>query len=473
MPHLYRFRSMQSLLGEHQELERQEIYLAAPGQLNDPMEGFKDLFWQGDAVLWRNLLRHYVFCLAEVILQCFLISDDEADDLVIPVRQRTSELPTESYKATAAEVTGQFVNSPPVAALISHLAALRAPLRREGLLFHLSIVHLVGVRAVYDVFQRRGLVPPGAELALSKQDDAAIIATIEQIAKANSQLDPNSDPQELEAAFEAITHVTQQLQTELAYQQREVSNAKKKQFVLLRFPSAYLTEIADKLIQPRWYTACFSANCTDASMWGVYGSSHTGAALKFSVESLESASLMLDGPAGVTWNRDHGGSKVFRQSRAHKFYKIQYSERAPEVDFFRYLGQLPRPEIENNWMKDDLGAQSERLGSIFSDLEGWRREYLALVERSATTKMSDWRYEDEYRLLHIDSLGIVESNRTFRYELKALSGIVFGMGTKAEHKLKVMEIVKRKCKEEGRDKFDFLEVRYNRRTGKFDVLSTG
>ena len=45
MTEFYRFRSMDKLLGEcFQELERQTIYFANTGELNDPMEGFRDVF---------------------------------------------------------------------------------------------------------------------------------------------------------------------------------------------------------------------------------------------------------------------------------------------------------------------------------------------------------------------------------------------------------------------------------------------
>ena len=43
---LYRFRSLYWLLDQG-ELEKQEIYFAKPEQLNDPMEGFRDIFWKG------------------------------------------------------------------------------------------------------------------------------------------------------------------------------------------------------------------------------------------------------------------------------------------------------------------------------------------------------------------------------------------------------------------------------------------
>lgn len=43
---LYRFRPLKRLL-QYGELEKQEIYFASPSELNDPMEGFRDLFWRG------------------------------------------------------------------------------------------------------------------------------------------------------------------------------------------------------------------------------------------------------------------------------------------------------------------------------------------------------------------------------------------------------------------------------------------
>ena len=50
-------------------MERQEIYFASTKQLNDPVEGYKDLFWKGDAIAWKNFLRHYVLCLMQTILR--------------------------------------------------------------------------------------------------------------------------------------------------------------------------------------------------------------------------------------------------------------------------------------------------------------------------------------------------------------------------------------------------------------------
>ena len=62
---LYRFRSNTDYTLD--ELENNYFYFALPEELNDPMEGFINLYWEGDIVLWKNLLKHYVYTLANSI----------------------------------------------------------------------------------------------------------------------------------------------------------------------------------------------------------------------------------------------------------------------------------------------------------------------------------------------------------------------------------------------------------------------
>jgi hypothetical protein len=39
------------------------------------MEGFRDIFWRGDQIVWRNLLRHYVLCLEAGTVPYMLMAD--------------------------------------------------------------------------------------------------------------------------------------------------------------------------------------------------------------------------------------------------------------------------------------------------------------------------------------------------------------------------------------------------------------
>ena len=79
--HLYRFRPVDAVLDKYEELAKQEIYFSPPEELNDPMEGYKDVFWSGDRIVWRNLLRHYLLCLLQTTSLCLTMGPkfDPAD----------------------------------------------------------------------------------------------------------------------------------------------------------------------------------------------------------------------------------------------------------------------------------------------------------------------------------------------------------------------------------------------------------
>ncbi len=62
IPHddeIYRFRSVDALIGTHKELYRQTFYLARPDQLNDVAEDTVNVVWKGDAILWANLITYF------------------------------------------------------------------------------------------------------------------------------------------------------------------------------------------------------------------------------------------------------------------------------------------------------------------------------------------------------------------------------------------------------------------------------
>ena len=56
---LYRFRSVDALIGSRKELSRQTIYLARPDELNDLAEDTVNVVWRGDDVLWTNLITYF------------------------------------------------------------------------------------------------------------------------------------------------------------------------------------------------------------------------------------------------------------------------------------------------------------------------------------------------------------------------------------------------------------------------------
>ena len=61
---LYRFRSVESLVGEYKELYYQQIYLADPYELNDLTESVTDVDWKADEIVWSQFINYYWISLA-------------------------------------------------------------------------------------------------------------------------------------------------------------------------------------------------------------------------------------------------------------------------------------------------------------------------------------------------------------------------------------------------------------------------
>jgi len=119
----YRFRSATNLLDGYNELEKQTIYFAPPEQLNDPMEGYRDIFWSGDLIAWENLFSHYLFCL-ERLTFLLIISGEEhrmtADD--IPVFGSTEDFPTDIYKQLFGNIKERFLKHSDVSVFIDSIS---------------------------------------------------------------------------------------------------------------------------------------------------------------------------------------------------------------------------------------------------------------------------------------------------------------------------------------------------------------
>jgi hypothetical protein len=161
MPSFYRFRSLDALLGQRQELEKQEIYFAAPEELNDPMEGYKDLVWNGDEIAWRNLLRHYLLCFVQTFSAAAFLGKDYQPSVSRGfVFSSASSLPSEGLRTIYEEVCREFFSREHIKELPSLLATCRTPFRREGMEFLLFAVHGIAVSIILSVHRKKGRLPP-------------------------------------------------------------------------------------------------------------------------------------------------------------------------------------------------------------------------------------------------------------------------------------------------------------------------
>ena len=186
------------------------------------------------------------------------------------------------------------------------------------------------------------------------------------------------------------------------------------QTTMLDFPRVYVEQL-DRLLWPKWYTACFTESCHNSSVWAKYADAHKGVCLIFkAMEKDNSNSLELN-----------------NNSITLPFREVHYENKPGKTDFFRTICRIPVSTLRELWYTDQDGNISECAAHLESesDESAWKELYWKNFFRDVTFKTKDWRYEQEYRLIMDDGLGQFneKSDRALTYNFNSLKGIIFGM----------------------------------------------
>ncbi|WP_444893460.1 hypothetical protein ACJJIE_02685 [Microbulbifer sp. TRSA001] len=450
---IYRFRPIENLLEKHKELENQSIFFAPPESLNDPMEGFQDIYWSGDSIIWKNFFRHYLLCLDRAC-SLRLISNGKPPSSreSIPVFIGKEDLLTPQYKKLFEEISSAFFRDKQASNLLEAILQRSTPIRRDELSFYLRSIHTLALDSIYNTYEKHKLIAQrkgniGSEHVKSIVD----IAFIENLER---ELTHGTYNGEAEKMFSKLKN--QQSQTSLMYRYNGImDDDESKNLLAIDFPDEYISRI-EKLVFPEWYTACFMSECTNSSIWGSYANNHTGACLIFNTEEENECSyLRLTCKSGMNAN-----SKPSYGLTRFNFFSIDYTEGFGEIDFFRMLGRLPIPKLNSTWYSLD-GKMSSCADDMATSEDKWRKEYWDRFYRSITKKTEDWKFENEHRLiLSGQSDYSSKEDRTLKYEFKSLKGIIFGIKTPIERKIEVIRIIEKKCKENNRNDFKFYQAHY-------------
>lgn len=460
---VYRFRGIEYLLGEkYQELERQSIYFASPDQLNDPMEGFRDIVWKGDKIVWTNFFKHFVYCLCESYSLLKHTGDSKelgADD--IPILGRWDEIPDPQSKRLFDDFWDRFLNLQKTSEIIEALAKTNRKIRYRELELYLRVIqvvfltHVLESNSVYESISESERLQLTEILTIYREKVGLILIALPKI--------ENLEPEEANVRLRKIEtffsneRVIRQLNN-LIFKEKLGENYRLTFFDFLIFdlPKKYLKKI-EMLLWPSWYTACFMSNYHNSSVWGNYGDKHEGACLIFEsgkIGHLDSFQLyeMTDKGDGTP------KTKI-------PFVKVRYANKPGEVDFFRSIGRLETEDLMILWYTDEAGNKS-KCGDHLSpdgDTFNWRDGYWASFYRDITTKTKDWEYEQEYRLILEDMLGefTADKDRTLLYDFNSLKGIIFGIKIADEDRLKIIKIIQDKCEKYNRTDFKFFQAYYS------------
>ncbi|PBP97454.1 DUF2971 domain-containing protein [Pseudomonas congelans] len=442
---LYRFRPLHRLLNDG-ELENLEIFFASPEQLNDPLEGYKDLVWSGSEIMWRNLYRHYITCAIQHCVIYTTLSEQDDVHREILINNYIDSLPP-PMEAIASSIIDKILETPEINLFVSTIAQSKRPIRAPELTIHLRLIHRFALAIILSHFQENGYCSKAKSQIFTKDKEHHLKAIgrlaqlLSQSNDAETQADIMSDVSlELDEARIISLHrgFPQQLF-----------------FIAVDLPDEFCKAL-ETLTYPLWYTACFMSQCTNSSLWGTYGDNHRGVCLKYKTEGdEENQYLTLNGPVASS------SKGIIRQKSSHAFHKIDYERAFVEIDFFTSIGGLPLPTLEKHWYSEKNTEKSEYSGPQMGS--EWREKYWKNFTGAITVKLQEWRFENEYRLILSPSTIDLSQNkdRVTNYDFQSLEGIIFGIKTSIEDKVKIVKTIEVLCSKYNRTDFSFYQAWYD------------
>lgn len=444
----YRFRSLDNLLGKYKELENQEIYFASPSEQNDPMEGYHEIYFQGDAIVWTNFFKNYLILLDQVFREILLRK--QGDVYQVPEHLGLFYVWdnfSPQLQSHLNSIFDSFLSLDHIQKLIFNLSDNQRKFSWQIISYYLRSIHLTALFCVDEVYSQFNVSlfhTKPIDLKYPEQLNDEYFSLLDQL---NEEQRP--------ALFQSINSVNEQI--DLIHYLTVENLTPEKTFLIQEFPYFFQRKIR-ALMHRDWYTACFMNEelSHSSSVWGSYGSNHTGICLIFQADTKDNNYyLSLNQPSYM--NSTNGIAYEFQ---ALQYYPVDYTRFPSPINFFTSLGQLPTPQLVNNWLRSADRKLSNLYNSIYSSIESWRDEYHKNFLNNITRKSKDWKYENEYRLIYSSMLhNCSEKNsRKLKYDFSSFDGLVFGINTPQAKKIEIIEIIKQKCHEHKRAEFNFYQA---------------
>jgi hypothetical protein len=454
--YFYRFRSINNLLGDRKELEKQQIYFASQDQLNDPLEGHINIYWQGDPIVWRNLLKNYLFSLLHTYNLWSLFNEADAvlEWVHIPARNPLQA----GIFSEHHEIETTFFNDPDIRIFTDRIVNSVRITGRNELTAHLRTVHYFVIGKIDEIYRKRHA---NANPHKSNVASVNLSGEIDRIRSAVKMFDVvektlGSDTRKIEAHYGDILSKYEEIDL-LNYYTDAINLAEKNRiFIANDFCQAYVRRLGT-LMYPSWYTACFMEDCSAASMWAYYGDSHAGVCLKFKAEN------RANGPSiDLNTISSYGSTGKSYSMSPHLFKPVLYQTRHETLNFFETLGAAPVPVLNAQWYTNDKKEISPLLLRTEAERDIWRKDYWDRFGLINKTKTQTWEAEREHRLIYYSMIAdLTSEDRTLKYDFSSLEGIIFGVRTPTIKKIEIMKTIEKKCRENARFDFKFYQASFS------------
>lgn len=419
----YKFRNLESIF-KYKELENQEIYFSSYEDLNDPMEFYQNIVFNGDEIVWHNLFKHYLMSLYLSIQEVVIRESSDISILKFPTILRTNiDKPKHIYhKDYFYNIYQQLRNNGKYNNIVNKLVNLT--LTKYQLLHLLLLLHLYFIKLI---LQHIGDINNIYFNAIEQFTFTHLKNLLEQIK--NNILSHSNILENYNSYFSNL---------------KKFIDDGEYSFIYYDFPYKYIEHLPS-LITYKMGIACFTETYNNSYMWSMYADKNNGVALIYKVPN-------------EYLNLTYPNEKKFEP---YGLQKVRYGEKREKINFFQYNYMTFYHSYNEFWNYDYLTKTKSKYyknntvedSETIDDNQNIYKEFFDLFDnilKNFIIKTEDWKHEQEYRILHIDP-----KERKLQYNFHDLYGIIFGIGTPFDAKQKIVNIILEKCKENGRNIKDF------------------
>lgn len=451
---LYRYRSVERAL---EEIEKGTWYFASRAELNDPIEGYVRVYWQGDKLAWLGLFRNYI-CSLFMAMQYYLLTDEKtylnksSEEILKGFRSHSilkniHQFDNVPLGTVLQELRQQFLNNPVVQGFVRFYGDREIKCSAKELHLILTAIHSTAFSDCIEKFKQLEIVPPEYHNS-SSCDESFPVEKLQYLYEGEREKILESFADTLADNRELMLSLKFNIPKDIT----SMSLIDKQQLIdleiQLNYPATYISQLKE-LLYPDGYVICFSKENDNSAMWGNYAKNHTGVCLIYETKQSDSKEV-IELPSG--------------NIRKVDIAKVNYSNDTLQKNFFDTLANITYAELEY-WLKDEQGNQSKYWKEYdYYSSENWHRNYWQDYKEKFLTKMRAWEYEQEYRAIICPHNA---ENHIFPYDSAAFKGIIFGINTSAEDKIKLLQQI-RSISQLSND-FQFYQAEYDDELQKITI----
>lgn len=455
---LYRYRNIESALAE---IEQGTFYFASKEELNDPIEGYVNLYFQGDSPAWEGLLNNYV-CSLLMCINRYLVTSPKKYDKEKSIKEILKDF--RSYAVLVdihafddvplgnhlKNVGARFLDDKLVQKFAKCYGDENLKCSSKELQLILRAVHHKAFNICIQHLKANKLIPDLLENDKYKNLPDFPFETISKVNGIERKIAVDVAENMCSDMMEYMAFIIKSRQ-ETSFIEKNIPYNHKQHIVWaniqVNFPKLYVEQLYD-VIYPNGYIICFSTKETDSAMWGNYAQNHEGICFIYETKTIDTNNF------------------ISIASRDMEVKPVKYDSDIIERNFFTSLGRLNPKQIKSWLSKAD--ETTSKLFDTFSkeNIESWLMQYWLDYIEKFHQKNSAWKHEKEYRVMLPDNFYEYNNkkNRYLPYDPSTLRGIIFGINTSIDKKFEIIQKI-----QQAGDKFrhvKFFQAEYEYDTQK-------